>query len=229
MIRILLRAVVLLVLGAVLTLALAWAAAAVAPVDLARPPERRSVRLPSGERVPYLHWREGTRDLLKWHLLMIRSEEEAQGYPLGPGPWWSRVADAEAFSPDPRTFINVRVEMASGWPMRSMRWGYVVIGSKDLEPKWCAIRLSDHTTVEPWSLAKKRALPLQPLWFGFAVDTLALAALLLPVPLGWRWLVRRWRRRAGRCAACGYPWGTAEVCAECGCPLPARPAATRHA
>jgi hypothetical protein len=61
-----------------------------------------------------------------------------------------------------------------------------------------------------------RFLPLQPIWPGFAINTIFYAAIL--------WLlfavagsIRRWRRRRrGLCPGCAYPVGASDVCSECG-------------
>ncbi len=62
-----------------------------------------------------------------------------------------------------------------------------------------------------------RALPLRPIWPGFAVNTIFYAALLwLPfAPFTLRRLIRR---RRGLCPACGYDLRHAEHegCPECG-------------
>ena len=73
---------------------------------------------------------------------------------------------------------------------------------------------------------KSRVRPLNPIWPGFAINTLFYAAIL--------WLlfaapgrVRRWRRiRRGLCAKCAYPVGTSEVCTECGASV--KVSASRH-
>ncbi len=62
------------------------------------------------------------------------------------------------------------------------------------------------------------ALPLRPLWPGFAVNTLFYAAILwliIPGPFALRRLIRR---RRGLCPACGYDLRHAEhqACPECG-------------
>lgn len=62
------------------------------------------------------------------------------------------------------------------------------------------------------------ALPLFPLWPGFALNTLLFAAtlaVLWHVPVGVR-RMSRWR--AGRCLACGYSIEGLDTCPECGKP-----------
>jgi hypothetical protein len=70
------------------------------------------------------------------------------------------------------------------------------------------------------------ALPLRPIWPGFAINTVFYAAilwglfvLLFTVPLALR---RRLRSRRGLCSKCGYPVGTSERCSECGAAVTAR-------
>ena len=67
-----------------------------------------------------------------------------------------------------------------------------------------------------------RALPLRPIWPGFAVNTLFYAVvlwLLIPGPFVLRRLIRI---RRGLCPKCTYPMGESAVCSECGCELPNR-------
>jgi hypothetical protein len=67
-----------------------------------------------------------------------------------------------------------------------------------------------------WVAPYTRRLPVRPIWPGFAINTFFYAVIL--------WLlfaapgsVRRWRRiRRGLCAKCAYPFGTSDVCTECG-------------
>jgi hypothetical protein len=64
--------------------------------------------------------------------------------------------------------------------------------------------------------ASRIELPRQPVWPGFAINTLFYAGilyLLFAVPF----TIRRHRRvRRGLCPKCAYPVGTSEVCTECG-------------
>jgi hypothetical protein len=59
------------------------------------------------------------------------------------------------------------------------------------------------------------AVPLAPLWPGFAINTLFYAAilwLLVAAPFALR---RRWRIRRGLCPTCAYPIGSSDHCTEC--------------
>ena len=79
-----------------------------------------------------------------------------------------------------------------------------------------------------FTMLRQRALPLIPVWPGFAVNTLLYAAalwLLCAIPLHVR---RRVRMKRGRCPACGYELrgSASDVCSECGAAV-ARPQITR--
>jgi len=73
-------------------------------------------------------------------------------------------------------------------------------------------------TLTPWEqhVLITRQLPLQPVWPGFAINTLFYAGvlwMLWAMPFALRRMIRR---RRGQCAACAYPIGTNERCTECG-------------
>src|SRR5436190_4878533 len=64
-----------------------------------------------------------------------------------------------------------------------------------------------------------RILPLEPIWPGFAINTIFYAAilwLLVAAPFA---LLHRIRARRGQCPACAYPVGTSNICTECGRPV----------
>jgi len=63
------------------------------------------------------------------------------------------------------------------------------------------------------------ALPLMPLWPGFAINTIFYAAilwLLFAFPCALRHFRGRRRIKRGLCVRCGYPVGLSQVCSECG-------------
>ena len=63
-----------------------------------------------------------------------------------------------------------------------------------------------------------RAMPLRPIWMGMITNTIFYAALCMAMLIAPGMVRRRWRRRRGRCAACGYDLrGQIEArCPECG-------------
>ncbi len=74
-------------------------------------------------------------------------------------------------------------------------------------------------SLSPWFSADL-AMPLGPIWPGFAINTIFYAAilwLLIPGPFTLR---RFLRLRRGLCPKCAYPMGESTVCTECGHALP---------
>jgi hypothetical protein len=105
-----------------------------------------------------------------------------------------------------------------GWPLPALtcavHWKQQILNSNVIYRVEGGVQLPRDAEFNP------RALPLRPLWPGFAMNTLLAA-------VAW-WLVfwavssarRGWRRRRGRCLQCGYPrQGLAQLaaCPECGC------------
>ena len=76
-----------------------------------------------------------------------------------------------------------------------------------------------------WNLARDVPLPARPLWSGLLVNTLFYATLLWLLLLGPFALRRFMRVRRGLCPKCAYPMGESEACSECGAEL-ARKATT---
>ena len=66
------------------------------------------------------------------------------------------------------------------------------------------------------------ALPLRPLWLGFAVNTLFYAPTLWLLACGLLAMRRLVRVKRSLCPACGYPRAESAVCSECGKALPVR-------
>jgi hypothetical protein len=62
-------------------------------------------------------------------------------------------------------------------------------------------------------------IPLEPIWPGFAINTIFYAAILALLLYAPRKVRRFVRVRRGRCPACAYPVGSSPVCTECGAPL----------
>jgi len=116
------------------------------------------------------------------------------------------------------------VDDGRGWPLRSMRcwWNYGL--SNDAlsrkETLHTGILLAPYPGARGGPLHEQRALPLQPIWPGFAINTVFYAVvlwLLFAAPFALR---RRRRIRRGLCPKCAYdlrgtPVG-ATACPECG-------------
>ena len=67
-----------------------------------------------------------------------------------------------------------------------------------------------------------RAVPIRPIWPGFAVNTLFYAAVLWALVCGRFALRRLIRLKRGLCPNCAYSTGESDVCSECGRALPQR-------
>lgn len=74
----------------------------------------------------------------------------------------------------------------------------------------------------PW-----RRLPVRPRWGGLALDVLLFGLVPWAAFCGWRDLRRVQRHRRGRCEGCGYPVGVSDLCTECGAPVRPRMGAAR--
>lgn len=121
-----------------------------------------------------------------------------------------------------RSLVLERVSCRAGWPF------WALAGEVAGIPRASASRVRDHFNLAgehdgafhlPWIGGTKRALPWRPRWPGFLANvalfgTAAWAISVIPGAAR-----RSIRRRRGRCAACGYPVGTAGVCSECGNPV----------
>jgi hypothetical protein len=123
------------------------------------------------------------------------------------------------------------IEQAGGWPMLSMWCGLETrgFGIKDggtvfyatYRTSWdlggLSLATTDRANGGPGLFSV--AVPLKPIWRGFAVNTLVYAMIL--------WLMRNgrgiWQRlrayRTNLCMNCGYPIGQSPLCTECGTPV----------
>lgn len=113
-------------------------------------------------------------------------------------------------------------ETAAGWPMLSMSGERIAIWEEMISThgrnNWL-LEIAPGRT-DPMN---PTALPLRPMWPGFALNTLLFAALLWALAIGPRTIRARMRRRKGLCPACGYPTGESDICTECGHAVKCRP------
>lgn len=109
-----------------------------------------------------------------------------------------------------------RYSMGAGWPFLSL---------------WCDLnrRVSGERYYERWSngaLASplpprsvslwQRALPLWPIWPGFLANTVVYGAFLSLLFTATATIRRRLRIHRNLCPTCAYPAGNSAVCSECG-------------
>jgi hypothetical protein len=118
---------------------------------------------------------------------------------------------------DPNTGVDTRI--TAGWPQLS-------VGSV-----WSPQRTLGASLKAPRAWDRIPAMPVFPIWPGFATNTIFYAAILglilfTPRVIGLR---RRLRIKRGQCPACGYPIGTSDVCTECGRPVKGRNAESQKA
>ncbi len=118
---------------------------------------------------------------------------------------------------EPHEALRITV-IAHGWPFRALRLSYEVqrrangfqTGIAVYPPDWLRGKRAF-----PQSLIGQY-LPLDPIWFGFAANTMLYASVIVVITSAGRKLRRVHRRRRGRCLACGYPIGETDRCSECG-------------
>jgi hypothetical protein len=215
----------LLVGGAIVNVAVAWGCAIW--IDASKPEQRVGLTDLRGPQ-----WLFGIRSRPGAALVFMRprwfEQYEVRGALLeGSVPYWSKAAGRP--DPDDRygLYANpdfVRMEGANGWPLLSMIWktdtdDVAWAGGRGTQSVDWGLEIARDLSRRPPYL-QRRALPLLPIWPGFAINTLFYAAILwalFAAPLALR---RRLRIRRGLCPACAYPVGESPICTECGAPFP---------
>ncbi len=139
--------------------------------------------------------------------------------------WTGLTAPTPAFESREYPFEYRAVDVR-GWPMRSLWLEYVGHTSSGVLDVQGGLVTSGLRTMSRYGQSFPVALPLLPLWPGFAVNTLLYAAVLWSLSGGPFILRRLVRVQRGRCVKCGYPRGDTTVCTECGAELPRRARAT---
>jgi len=138
-------------------------------------------------------------------------------------PSWGRDFMIDAETQGDRT-ISCAV-YAAGWPRRAITGRLYIdldVIPYALRGEWVVIL----PPPKPMRNDQSRLLPLQPLWPGFAINTLFYAVVLWMLVAGPRALNRKRRRMRGLCVKCAYDLrGTSSgVCPECGAAQARRPA-----
>ena len=218
--------------GAIVNIAMAWGCAAW--VDIGATEARGGLTDFTGPQwLIVIYERPGATRIMTRPRWFARDYNPRAKLP-GRVPYWSQARK----QPDPRerdqlyappTFL--RLEFATGWPLRSMMWYTNTTdaawngGPNDKRPRW-SIELPRGPARRRVYL-ERRSLPLLPIWPGFAINTISYALLLWLI-----WLItlvpsllrRYFRQRRGHCTKCGYDLrGTEhEKCPECGKELIAR-------
>lgn len=206
--RRLLTLAIFLLLGVILNVAVAWGIAAMVPIDAILTDGVSYARADAPQWAFRMYSQPGA--------LLVESNITLWRRPWGDprrAPHWSQAAlppTKEDVAASPRS-----IEKAYGWPMLSQFHRYTKWRSnREASTEWCI-------TV-PWPSqyprTRSRALPLLPIWPGFALNTIFYAAILWPIISGPFALRRHLRRKRGVCVACGYDLRHAEheACPECG-------------
>ena len=108
---------------------------------------------------------------------------------------------------------------AAGWPLRALECRMDLPKSPDEEMRlvggfWLGARPAPPIFSRGRSRAP--ALPYRPIRLGFAINTLMYAVVLGLLFLAPGTVRRAYRARRQRCRRCGYPIGASPACAECG-------------
>ncbi len=221
--RRLFKLVVFLILGAIATVAVAWGCANWMEIDHLPFAMADNVLVGASQidepspfwSIAYLKQRGLGRVISSQDNFEVWANRQTAEVAL---PHWSRLqVPSREWK---KTNIIDEQETASGWPMYAMSWTarhslYVsldrrsirsdVIYGLEIEP--------------PGSFGEsQRALPLHPLWRGFAINTVFYAAILWLLTLGPSAARRTIRRRRGHCLNCGYDLrgDFSAGCPECG-------------
>lgn len=213
------RISVFLMLGTVVNVGVAWGLAAW--LSIAHTQDDMGVVVAGADELGWRVFRRERSGAIRLGYRPMWIEQWEVPFPeLDPVPGWSRVS-----TPPASLEAALLVEDARGWPMHALMCelevlddGHFVyaIGVIDGIPLSSVYRPGVLMGSEFYDAT---ALPLRPIWSGFAINTLFYAVVLYglwSMPLVAR---RAMRRREGRCATCGYDLRATRAqdpCPECG-------------
>jgi hypothetical protein len=218
-----LRIAIVLLLGAVVNVAVAWGCAGCTPIGSWR-------TVPIGDALPLevqslipVGWNSSDTNQITL-IFKSQSNPEAIGVRLTHlGVFEGRGGFGAGFG---RELLIIR----SGWPAVSMACEGLISNlptqTAPAQPEWqYGLSASYLPRVQSpqtgfWPATIARALPLRPTWPGFVLNTLFYAVIVWPLICGPFALRRFVRTRRGLCPACAYPMGNSSVCTECGKVLP---------
>ena len=238
--RIVAIALLLLLGGAVVNVAVAWTSAVYGTMDrsgtihLPNQAERAIWRDPAPSIVtgePALVVRSRSWGFAGMHMVGDRPPDstlETSGDEEG------IVADIQFSShvgrPD---VLDAVLVVNAGWPLPALegrRWHLSIPVGWHFSETGFAIQQGERArsvsdfelpvNVNTAGAGESRMLPLLPLWWGFTINTLLYGMILWLLLFGPFAARRMLRRRRGLCAKCAYPIGASPVCTECGGRIP---------
>jgi hypothetical protein len=127
-------------------------------------------------------------------------ESEWPGFGAGDKPFWIQSVNQ------------------CGLPCLSLEWMMHYPADPSAMSGWQIGGIAPPTWIRDSADLSKR-LAYEPIWPGFAFNTIFYAAILWLLFFAPGALRRTIRRRRGLCPACAYPIGTSPVCTECGTSL----------
>ena len=216
------KLVVFLLLGAIVNVAVSWACALLVDFHGAE----TVVGGAKGRRGDWVIWHHDSGGCIRIRALAVSGNniEEYEQYPMHPSllPSWGPLAEQvrQQVRQQVRDEPFVRVADAYGWPTYSLwcafAWNTAQWPNVITDPRLSAIIIASPMGGN-YALSQ-RALPLRPIWPGFAVNTIFYATLLWLFIFAAYALRRRARRKRGLCVACGYDLrgNLPQGCPECG-------------
>ncbi len=203
------KLVLFLLLGAIVNLVVAWG---LVMVDLGGDTEKDVVLL--GSRGGGTWWRYRSREGERLTVYMNIVPPALDRLPVITKGWWTPHNAHFRSLGDGHRYPSINLlYFAYGLPLRSMS------GSTDRNWEgeainYCCLMLPIQRLHQPFRVA----LPLRPIWPGFAINTIFYTAILWCVTFGPFTIRRMIRHKRGLCAKCGYDLRGAmhDLCPECG-------------
>ena len=237
------KIVVLLIIGAVVNIAVAWGCALGLPLLTVSGPFGRSGA--TGDRAPYwiveeldrlgatrYVWTHVSFDFDNTPGTVLYIFDETEPVDLDGLPRWSRLDYAKPPPQKYRGWGLFFIDDARGWPLLAMS-SFSALG---VDPVMDALLVKSSGGFSPPAslrpkppfvdvedeLFNRPIVPLRPIWPGFAINTLFYAAILWLLTFSVFTTRRIIRRRLRHCIKCGYDLrghsGGGGVCPECGVP-----------
>ncbi|MCH8316590.1 MAG: hypothetical protein IIA64_11505 [Planctomycetes bacterium] len=220
--RRLFKLAVFLLLGAIVNVAVAWGAALLVDFHGAE----TVVGGAKGRRGDWVIWHHNAGGAIRIRALAVSGNniEEYEQYPMHPSllPLWGPLAVQVRQQVREQVIDEpfVRVADAYGWPTYSLwcafAWNTAQWPNVLTDPRLSAILITSPMGGN-YALSQ-RALPLRPIWPGFAVNTIFYTAILWLITLGPFTARRMIRHKRGHCIKCGYDLrgDFSAGCPECG-------------